>query len=191
MITTCSRLVNNWEQAVRTSLVDKLRDFYACSPAFTNEIVVEQSIQHFGRRNFQLPWNNGHFWQHLRDENSQIKHIPTWNFNTSTEYRIDTCCHFEWWNLAPEKCMHFEWWNLKTRFDFGWLVPSPWNEDWEKLWRMMGMIKLPSCITLLSPLIYIRTMCTTGYLVICTHNWRLDTSSEFWVMVKSIIYRSS
>jgi hypothetical protein len=28
MITTCSRLVNNWEQAVRTHLVDKLGDFY-------------------------------------------------------------------------------------------------------------------------------------------------------------------
>jgi hypothetical protein len=27
MITTCSRLVNNWEQAVRTHLVPKLRDF--------------------------------------------------------------------------------------------------------------------------------------------------------------------
>jgi hypothetical protein len=31
MITTCSRLVNNWEQAVRTHLVDKLSDFYACT----------------------------------------------------------------------------------------------------------------------------------------------------------------
>ena len=27
MITTCSRLVNNWKQAVRTHLVDKRRDF--------------------------------------------------------------------------------------------------------------------------------------------------------------------
>ena len=31
MITTCSRLANNWEQAVRTHLVDKLWDFYAWS----------------------------------------------------------------------------------------------------------------------------------------------------------------
>jgi hypothetical protein len=30
MITTCSRLVNNWEQAVRTHPVDRLWDFYAC-----------------------------------------------------------------------------------------------------------------------------------------------------------------
>jgi hypothetical protein len=29
MIPTCSTLVNNWEQAVRTRLVDKLWDFYA------------------------------------------------------------------------------------------------------------------------------------------------------------------
>jgi hypothetical protein len=29
MITTSPRLVNNWEQAVRTHLVDKLWDFYA------------------------------------------------------------------------------------------------------------------------------------------------------------------
>jgi hypothetical protein len=29
MITTCSRLVNNWEQAVRTHLLEKLWDFYA------------------------------------------------------------------------------------------------------------------------------------------------------------------
>jgi hypothetical protein len=28
--TTCSRFVNNWEQAVRTYLVDKLWHFYAC-----------------------------------------------------------------------------------------------------------------------------------------------------------------
>jgi hypothetical protein len=36
MITICSKLVNNWEQAVRTQLVDKLWDFYlffyACNP---------------------------------------------------------------------------------------------------------------------------------------------------------------
>jgi hypothetical protein len=31
MIRTCSRLVNNWEQAVRTHLVEKLREFYACT----------------------------------------------------------------------------------------------------------------------------------------------------------------
>ena len=31
MITACSTLVNNWEQAVRTHLVDKLRDFCACT----------------------------------------------------------------------------------------------------------------------------------------------------------------
>jgi hypothetical protein len=31
MITTCSRLVNNWEQAVRTHLLDNLWDFYACT----------------------------------------------------------------------------------------------------------------------------------------------------------------
>ena len=31
MITTCSKLVNNWEQAVRTHLVDKLRDFHPCT----------------------------------------------------------------------------------------------------------------------------------------------------------------
>ncbi len=31
MITTCSRLVNNWEQAVRTHLVAKLRDLYVYS----------------------------------------------------------------------------------------------------------------------------------------------------------------
>jgi hypothetical protein len=30
MITTCPRLVNSWEQAVWTRLVDKLWDFYAC-----------------------------------------------------------------------------------------------------------------------------------------------------------------
>ena len=30
MITTCSRLVNNWQQAMRTHLVDKTRDFYVC-----------------------------------------------------------------------------------------------------------------------------------------------------------------
>ena len=30
MTTTCSRFVNNWEQAVRTHLVDK-RDFYGCT----------------------------------------------------------------------------------------------------------------------------------------------------------------
>jgi hypothetical protein len=30
MITACYRLVKNWEQAVRTHLVDKLWDFYAC-----------------------------------------------------------------------------------------------------------------------------------------------------------------
>jgi hypothetical protein len=29
MITTCSRLGNNWEQAVRTHLVDKLWDVYS------------------------------------------------------------------------------------------------------------------------------------------------------------------
>jgi hypothetical protein len=31
MITTCSKLVNDWEQAVRTHLVDKLRDFHPCT----------------------------------------------------------------------------------------------------------------------------------------------------------------
>jgi hypothetical protein len=40
MITTCSRLVNNWEQAVRTHLVDKLWDFNKLRPFSKNAQVV-------------------------------------------------------------------------------------------------------------------------------------------------------
>ena len=34
MITTCSRLVNNWEQIVRRHLVDKLRHFHAYNQTY-------------------------------------------------------------------------------------------------------------------------------------------------------------
>jgi hypothetical protein len=40
MITTCSRLVNNWEQAVRTHLLDNLWDFYA----YTSNASLQYSL---------------------------------------------------------------------------------------------------------------------------------------------------
>jgi hypothetical protein len=48
MIPTCSRLVNNWEQAVRTHLVvDKLWDFYAwLFQLFQHEKIKEQGVTH-------------------------------------------------------------------------------------------------------------------------------------------------
>jgi hypothetical protein len=52
----CHQLVNNWEQAVRTHLVDKLRDFYECNLASKATKETNYRLQQTSTANcFQFP----------------------------------------------------------------------------------------------------------------------------------------